>query len=88
MPQCTLATTIADCWFRSIHLYFAIPIRFVTYKHSKMKIKDLSSSKMVAGEGIIKWNVSDSSGATVTLKMPGFHIPYIDVWLLSPQALL
>jgi hypothetical protein len=44
-----------------------------------MKIKDLSFSNIVTGEGIIKWKVIDSSGATVTLKMPNFHIPGVDV---------
>jgi hypothetical protein len=44
-----------------------------------MKIKDLSSSNKVAGEGIIKWNVINSSGATVTLKMPVFRIHGVDV---------
>jgi hypothetical protein len=44
-----------------------------------MKIKDLSSSKKVAGEDSIKWNVIDNSGATVTLKTPGFHIPDVKV---------
>jgi hypothetical protein len=44
-----------------------------------MKIKDLSSSSMTAGQGIIKWNVINSSGATVTLKMHGFHVPGVDV---------
>jgi hypothetical protein len=53
-----------------------------------MKIKDLFSSNKVAGEGIIKWNVIDSSGATVTLQMPGFHIPGVKVCLLSSQVLL
>jgi hypothetical protein len=43
---------------------------------------------MVAGEGIIKWNVIDSSGATVTFKMPCFQIHVVDVRLLRPQVLL
>jgi hypothetical protein len=52
---------------------------FVIYKHSKMKIKDLSSSNKVAGEGIIKWNVINSPGATVTIEMSGFCIPGVVV---------
>ncbi len=53
-----------------------------------MKIKDLSSSNVVAGEGLIRWNVADVAGRTVTLELPGYHIPGAEVRLLSPQVLL
>jgi hypothetical protein len=42
-----------------------LQLDFVTYKHIKMKTKGLSSSNTVTGEGIIKWNIINSSGATV-----------------------
>jgi hypothetical protein len=32
---------------------------FVSYKPSTMKIKDLSSSNQVTGEGIVKWSFRD-----------------------------
>jgi hypothetical protein len=47
---------------------------FITYSKSKMKIKDLSSSNHVAGEGIICWS--------------GYHMPKADVRLLSPHVLI
>lgn len=66
------------------------PIRsdFITYNQSRIKIKDLSSSNTVDGEGLVKWNVIDTSGNQVTLVVPGFHIPQAEVRLLSPQVLL
>ncbi len=35
---------------------------FVSHQKSKMKIKDLSSSNTVAGEGLIRWKVEDIAG--------------------------
>ncbi len=61
---------------------------FVTYKTSKMKIKDLSSSNTVAGEGLMRWKVEDLAGCVVNLELPGYHIPGAEVRLLSPQVLL
>jgi hypothetical protein len=40
---------------------------FVTYASSKMKIKDLSSSNQVAGEGLIRWSLHDATGTVVTI---------------------
>lgn len=45
---------------------------FVTYRPSTMRIKDLSSSNTVAGEGQISWHVVDTNGKQVTLTVPGF----------------
>jgi hypothetical protein len=61
---------------------------FVTYNNSNMKIKDLSSSNTVAGEGIVHWNLEDSLGNPVEIEVLGYHIPTAEVRLLSPQVLL
>jgi hypothetical protein len=61
---------------------------FTTYQPSTMKIKDLSSSNTVAGEGLIEWHVLDTVGNSVTLALPGYHIPTAEVRLLSPQIML
>jgi len=61
---------------------------FVTYNKSDMKIKDLSSSNKVAGEGIVRWNLEDSLGNPVEVEVLGYHIPTAEVRLLSPQILL
>ncbi len=53
-----------------------------------MRIKDLSSSNTVAGEGLVSWHVVDIDGKQVTITLPGFHIPTAEVRLLSPQLLL
>ncbi len=55
---------------------------FVTHKTSKMKIKDLSSSNTVAGEGLMRWKVKDLAGRVVNLELPGYHIPGAEVCLL------
>jgi hypothetical protein len=60
---------------------------FVTYKNSHMKIKDLSSLNKVKGEGIISRTVLDTSGQKIKLEVPGYHIPGVEVRLLSPQVL-
>jgi hypothetical protein len=61
---------------------------FITYKDSKMKIKDLSSSNKVAGEGILRWKLQDVNGDSVHVELLGYHIPNAEVCLLSPQVLL
>ncbi len=53
-----------------------------------MKNKDLSSSNIVAGEGLLQWNITDVAGRTVTLELPEYHVPGVEVRLLSPQVLL
>jgi hypothetical protein len=58
------------------------------YAASNMKIKDLSSSKTVAGEGLMCWKVEDLASCVVNLDLPGYHIPGVEVSLLSPQVLL
>jgi hypothetical protein len=52
-----------------------------------MKIKDLSSSNNVAGEGIICWNLKDVNGSTIQVELKGYHMPNAEVRLLSPQVL-
>ena len=61
---------------------------FVTYKSSKIKIKDLSKTNTVKGEGLICWTVLDQNGQNVILELPRYHIPNAEVCLLSPQVLL
>jgi hypothetical protein len=61
---------------------------FITCGPSNMNIKDLSSSNKVAGEGLIQWRFQDTSGNTVALDLPGYHIEGAGVHLLSPQVLL
>ena len=61
---------------------------FTTYAPSIMKIKDLSSTNTVAGEGLIRWDLQDESGYTVTVQAFGYHIPAAKVRLLSPQVLI
>ena len=61
---------------------------FINYKDSKRKIKDLSSSNSVAGEGILRWTMQDMHGETVHVELLGYHIPTAEVRLLSPQVLL
>ncbi len=53
-----------------------------------MKIKNLSSSNQVAGEGIISWSLQDENGDSVQIELKGYHIPNAKVCLLSPQVLL
>jgi hypothetical protein len=61
---------------------------FINYKDSHMKIRDLSSSNSVAGEGIIRWSMQDEHGDLVHIELLGYHIPTAEVRLLSPQVLL
>jgi hypothetical protein len=61
---------------------------FIVYGASTMKIKDLSSSNNVAGEGIISWNMHDVHGSVVKVEVKGYHMPRADIWLLSPQVLI
>jgi hypothetical protein len=53
-----------------------------------MKIKDLSLSNTVTGEGLMRWNVEDLADRVVNLDLPGYHISGVEVCLLSPQVLL
>jgi hypothetical protein len=53
-----------------------------------MKIKDLLSSNKVAGEGLLRKKVKDFAGRVVNLDLHGYHIPGVEVRLLSPQVLL
>ena len=61
---------------------------FVTYKPSKVKIKDLSKLNKVDGEGLIRWKVRDKLGNNVVLELPGYHIPNARVCLLGQQVQL
>ena len=66
------------------------PLRedFIVYRQSNAKIKDLSKSNAVAGEGIVRWKVRDTNGKIVNLDLPAYHIDKAEVRLLSPQVLL
>jgi hypothetical protein len=55
---------------------------------SKMKIKGLSSSNQVTGEGILCWSLQDADGNTTYIELLGYHIPNAKVCLLSLQVLL
>jgi hypothetical protein len=61
---------------------------FITYNKCKMKIKDLSSSNHVAGEGIIRWSMHDALDTPIQIELLGYHLPKADVRLLSPQVLI
>jgi hypothetical protein len=61
---------------------------FISYKKSNIKIKALSSSSNVVGEGMIRWNVYNKEGSITTIEIKGYHIPEAEVRLLSPQVLL
>ena len=61
---------------------------FISYRPSKVKIKDLSKSNSVEGEGVVRWVITDSEGKPCTIELPGYHIPNADIKLLSPQVLL
>ncbi len=52
---------------------------FVTYGNSAMKVKDLSSSNRVVGEGLIRWSRCDATGAVVEIELMGYLIPTADV---------
>ena len=59
---------------------------FITYRQSKAKIRDLSKSNSVAGEGLIRWTMQDADGQSTTMELPGYHIPKAEVRLLSQQV--
>jgi hypothetical protein len=61
---------------------------FLSYKPSNMKIKDLSASNTVNGEGIVRWSFRDVNGFAVSVELHGYHLPSASVRLLSPQVLL
>ena len=61
---------------------------FLSYQSSSMKIKDLSSSNSVAGEGIVRWSFQGANGKSFSIEVVGYHIPTAEVRLLSPQVLL
>ena len=52
---------------------------FVTYGDGAMRIKDLSSSNLVVGEGLICWTLRFVFGAVVDIELMGYHIPTADV---------
>jgi hypothetical protein len=56
---------------------------FITYAASNMKIKDLSLSNTVAGEALMHLKVADLAGRVVNLDLCGYHIPEVEVCLLS-----
>jgi hypothetical protein len=58
------------------------------YAASNMKIKDIYLSNTVAGEDLMHWKVEELAGHVVNLDLPGYHIPGVDICLLSPQVLL
>ena len=90
-PQCFSSSTVAsEVIVDTGALVWISPHKedFTTYVSSNMKIKDLSSTNKVAGTGIIKWDLQDAKGYTVTVEAFGYHIPAAKVHLLSPQVLI
>jgi hypothetical protein len=90
-PYCLSSTTIRSSIIIDSDTSVCISphkLDFITYKDSKMKIKNLSSSNQVAGEGIISWSLQDENGDSVQIELKGYHIPNAKVCLLSPQVLL
>ena len=61
---------------------------FVTYQSSSMKLKDLSHTNSVDGEGYVQWKLTTESGKIVNVRLPAVHISHAKVRLLSPQVLL
>jgi hypothetical protein len=53
-----------------------------------MKIKDLSSSNQVAGEGIQRWSLQDSNGKSIHIELLGIHISNAEDSLFSLQVLI
>ncbi len=53
-----------------------------------MKIKDLSSSNHVMGEGIVCWYMKDANDTPIQVELMGYHMPKAEVRLLSPQVLI
>ena len=60
---------------------------FLSYSPSSARIKDLSGTNVVAGEGLLRWHVLDRHDQEHTIDIKGYHIPQASVHLLSPQAL-
>jgi hypothetical protein len=58
-----------------------------SYRGSAVKIKDLSSTNKVAGQGLIRWHVKDSFGQVQMIEMEGYHVPSASVHLLSMQCI-
>ncbi len=67
---------------------------FIIYNKSKMKIKDLSFSNHVAGEGIIRWSMHDVLGTPIQIELLGYHLPkaiqpssfhYDNRWPIAPD---
>jgi hypothetical protein len=61
---------------------------FIEYHESKVRITDLSATNRVAGEGLIRWKVLDSSGNVQIIEVKGYHVPNASVRLLSPQSII
>jgi hypothetical protein len=59
-----------------------------TYRSSSVQVKDLSGVTTATDEGMIQWSVTDESGVTMILEVPGIHLESATVCLLSPQVLI
>jgi hypothetical protein len=70
-PRCYSSSTVANnVIIDSGALVCISPHKsdFITYGPSGMKIKDLSSTNKVAGEGLLQWDLQDKNGHTVTIE--------------------
>ena len=89
VPSCLSSTVISSSVIIDSGASVCISLHklgFVTYRDSKMKIKDLSLLNQVASEGIL-WFLKDKNGDSVKIELQGYHIPNAEVCLLSPQVL-
>jgi hypothetical protein len=57
-----------------------------SYKTSEVRIKDLSGTNTVAGEGMLSWKVLDRFRHEVEIKIKGYHVSQASVCLPSPQS--
>eukprot|EP00804_Cyclotella_cryptica_P025647 CCRYP_002866-RA/>CCRYP_002866-RA protein AED:0.12 eAED:0.36 QI:0/0/0/1/0/0/2/0/437 len=73
----------ASCCISPCHGDFASD-----YASSDIQITNLSSTNKVCVKGLITWQVLDTNGREVEIKLPGYHVPLASVCLLSPQCLL
>ena len=60
---------------------------FISYKASKgQECKDISAGLKIEGRGILKFRIDNDDGITHTINVPNsFHIPYLPIFLVSPQ---
>ncbi|KAL7461644.1 LOW QUALITY PROTEIN: hypothetical protein ACHAXS_003697 [Conticribra weissflogii] len=58
---------------------------FISYGPSKVKVRDLSKTNHVVGEGLVSWSFLTPGGKTVQLQVLAYHIPNAEVRLPSSR---